>query len=81
MKLSIKIQKEYTSEITKNLFIETFNTSHNFKPSISEKLSINVHFVNGPTVDINSNFIEYQKVILPDDYDSDFNYIPKLKKK
>jgi hypothetical protein len=32
-------------------------------------------------VDINSDFPEYKKIDLPDDYDPDFNYIPKVKKK
>jgi hypothetical protein len=32
-------------------------------------------------VDINSDFPEYKQDDLPDDYDSDFNYIPKVNKK
>ena len=32
-------------------------------------------------VDINSDFPEYKKIDLIDDYDPDFNYIPKVKKK
>ena len=60
----LKIQKEYTSDITKNLFIRAFNETKDVKPMLNEKLAINVHFVDGPTVDVQSN--------LDDEYTVDF---------
>ena len=46
------IQKEYTSDISRNLFIQTFNNTTFNNKKDNSLYTINVNFVDGPTVEI-----------------------------
>ena len=46
------IQKEYTSDISRNLFIQTFNNTTFNNKKDNSSYTINVNFVDGPTVEI-----------------------------
>jgi len=67
--------KENHPMIDLNLFID------NNMVIIPREIFIDMYYEKYIFVDINSDFPEYKQIQLPDDYDSDFNYIPSVKKK
>lgn len=67
--------KENHDMIDLNMFLD------NDMVPIPREIFINMFQETYIFVDINSDFPEYRKIELPDDYDPDFNYIPKIKKK
>jgi hypothetical protein len=67
--------KENHEMIDLNMFID------NNLVIIPRELFIDMYQKRYIFVDINSDFPEYKQIEIPEDYDSDFNYIPIVKKK